>query len=134
MDGAATCERCGKPLEQLPRGRPRLYCGATCRKAAQRDRERPAIAERKHAEQLAVARAAAARAWRPLEATGREAGELAAAVLACAAGENRSELAAKIGELHAAVNELSRLAADYFDTTQLATRLAAGPGNRSKHP
>jgi hypothetical protein len=125
MDGAAVCGRCGKPLEQLGRGRPRLYCSDTCRKGAQRDRQRPAIAERKRAAGLATARATAARAWGPLEETAHETEELAAAVLSCAAGDDRGDLDTKIGELRAAVNELARLAAGYFDAAQLAAHLEA---------
>jgi hypothetical protein len=124
-DGTATCARCGKPLGRLIRGRPRLYCGDACRKAAQRDRGRPAAAERKRAEHLADARAAAARAWRPLEKTSEETAELAAAVLAYAAGDTRADLTGKIGELRAAVGELARLAVDYFDATRLAAQLEA---------
>ena len=124
MDGVQ-CQRCGKPLEQRDRGRPRLYCDAKCRKGAQRDRARPAADERRRAAQLADAKADAARAWGPLEEATQETADLAAAVLAYATDVDRASLLAKIGELRAAANDVARLAAGYFDATAAARALEA---------
>jgi hypothetical protein len=120
------CQRCGKPLERLGRGRPRLYCSDTCRKGAQRDRDRPAADERRHAGQLAGAKAEAARAWRPLEEATRETAELSAALVAAAAGNDRGVLDEKIGALRAAVSDAVRLASGYFDATALVRSLEDG--------
>jgi endogenous inhibitor of DNA gyrase (YacG/DUF329 family) len=138
MDG--TCQRCGKPLERLGRGRPRLFCSPACRKGAQRDRDRPAADERRRAGQFADARAEAARAWRPLEEAAQETADLAGAVLAYATDEDRASLLAKIGELRAAVGDVARLATGYFDASELARSLeeaappdAAEPGPAAPH-
>jgi hypothetical protein len=125
MDGAQ-CQRCGKPLKRRDRGRPRLYCNAACRKGAQRDRGRPAADERRRAAQLADAKAEAVRAWGPLEEAARETADLSAAVLAYATDDDRASLLAKIGELRAAVNDVARLAAGYFDATAAARALEDG--------
>jgi hypothetical protein len=39
VDSAANCAQCGKPLAQQGSGRPKTYCGATCRSAAYRERQ-----------------------------------------------------------------------------------------------
>lgn len=122
-DATPACQKCGKPLEQLRRGRPRRYCSDACRSAAQRDRGRPAADERRRAGQLADVKAEAARAWRHLEEATQETADLAAAVLAYATDDDRTSLLAKIGELRAAVNEVARLAAGYFDATATARAL-----------
>lgn len=39
--GGAACEQCGRPIRPtVGRGRPRRFCGATCRSAARRERNR----------------------------------------------------------------------------------------------
>jgi hypothetical protein len=125
---------CGKPLTRLATGRPARYCGPNCRKAAQRDRDRRAEAERQRAAQLAGARAAAARAWRPLEEDVHEVAELARAVLACAAGEDRHDLAVKLAEFREAARRVETLALSYFDATALADRLTRPPGDTARVP
>ena len=120
----AACERCGKPLEQLRRGRPRRYCSDGCRKAAQRGRDRGAALDRRRAAELATARATTARTWRPLEEASMEAADLAAAILAYAAGDDPGALAVKLGELRAAVDALASLAEAYCHAAQ---RVAQAP-------
>jgi hypothetical protein len=126
----AECERCGKPLEQLPRGRPRRYCTDSCRKAAQRDRDRGAALDRRQAAGLATARAVTARTWRPLEAASMDAADLAGRVLALAAGDDREGLDAAIGELRAATAALASLAEAYFSASQV---VAQAPGAALPH-
>jgi hypothetical protein len=119
---------CNRPLTRLGTGRPPKYCGPNCRQAAKRARDRAAEAERQRALRLAEAKATAARTWRPLEEISREAEELAAAVLAYAAGGDRRDLTAKLAELHGAVGQLERLAMTYFDAAELAGQLQAAQG------
>jgi hypothetical protein len=127
MDEVARCAGpgCNKPLTRLGTGRPPKYCGPNCRKAAQRERDRAAEAQRQWARRLADAKGTAAAAWRPLEETAREAEELAGAVLAYAAGSDRVDLAAKLAEWHETAGQLEQLAITYFDATELAGRLEA---------
>ena len=61
---------CARPLNRPATGRPAKYCGDNCRQAAHREKVRAAQAERERAEQLAAAKAATARLWRPLEEAG----------------------------------------------------------------
>lgn len=130
MNDVARCAGpgCGKPLTRLATGRPPRYCGPNCRKAAQRDRDRRADAERQRAEQLATARAAANRAWRHLEEDAYEAGELASAVVTYAAADDRHALAVKLAEFREAARRVEALAIEYSDATALAARLTQPDG------
>ena len=103
-------------------GRPTRYCGPNCRQAARRNRVRRAKAERLRALQLAEAAAIAARAWRHLE---EDAGEVAAAVVAAAAGTSRQDLAATLAGFREAARRVEDLAVAYFDATSRACRLGA---------
>jgi uncharacterized Zn finger protein (UPF0148 family) len=114
---------CGQPLTRLATGRPARYCGPNCRKAAQRDRDRQAEAARQRAAQLAAARAAAARSWRQLEEDAHETGDLAAAIVAYAAGQDRRDLTVKLAEFRDTARRVEALAIEYFDATALTARL-----------
>lgn len=113
----AVCGRCGTPIEQQNRGRPRLWCGDTCRKAAQRDRDRPVLTARRLTGQLAMARADAARTRRQMQDTARETGALA---LDVAAAGTTAELDAAIAALNAAALKLAALARRHADATRRA--------------
>jgi hypothetical protein len=134
MDGAQ-CQRCGKPLERLSRGRPRLYCNAACRKGAQRDRGRPAAGERRRAAQLADAKAQAAWAWRSLTSTTGEAADLSDALGVAAAGQDRAALDIAVAELRAAVADAVRMASAYFDAAAVTRALedSTPPARSDEH-
>ena len=72
MNDVARCAGpgCARPLNRPATGRPAKYCGDNCRQAAHREQVRAAQAERDRAGQLAAAKAATARLWRPLEEAG----------------------------------------------------------------
>lgn len=126
MDESLRCEGpgCDQTLTRAATGRPAKFCGPNCRKAAQRQRDRAAEAERQHARQLAEARATAAGVWRPLEETAHEVGEIAGAVFAYAAGGNRADLAGKLREFRLAAGQLEVLAVTYSDASARAAQLA----------
>jgi predicted nucleic acid-binding Zn ribbon protein len=42
------CPRCGKPVNQAPTGRPRVYCSTSCRQAAHRGTKRRRKATMRH--------------------------------------------------------------------------------------
>jgi len=126
-DVAARCAGpgCGRPLARAATGRPGRYCGPNCRQAAHRDRVRRAETERLRALQLAEATAIAARAWRHLEEDAGEVADLAAAVVAAAAGTSRQDLAVTLAGFREAARRVEDLAVAYFDATGQAARLRA---------
>jgi hypothetical protein len=130
MDEVVRCAgpECNRPLMRLGTGRPPKYCGPNCRKAAQRARDRVAEVERQRVLKLAGAKSTAARSWRPLEEISHEAEDLAAAVLAYAAGGDRADLVGKLAEFREAAWQLEDLAMTYFDAAELAKQLEAAPG------
>jgi|HubBroStandDraft_3_1064219.scaffolds.fasta_scaffold414315_1 hypothetical protein len=52
-------------------------------------------------------------------------GDLAAAIVAYAAGQDRRDLTVKLAEFREAVRRVEALAIEYFDAAALAKRLAA---------
>ena len=118
---------CGRPLTRLGTGRRPKYCGQNCRKAAQRERDRVAEAERERAELLAAARAANARLRRPLEEAGfRDVADHAALAVSCATDPDRPrrELDQAVADLHHAAANLASLARQYREAADLTRQLA----------
>lgn len=118
---------CGQPLTPAATGRRPRYCSVNCRQAARRARVRAEEADAARAAQLAEARAAASRLWRPMEAAAfHDVPDIAALVLSCASdpGRPRAELAGAISRLDQAAAALARMARDYRDNSDLARRLA----------
>lgn len=118
---------CFRPLPRAATGRPRRWCGPTCKKAAQRSRQYAARAEAERAAQLEEARAEAARLWRPLEDASRDTGDLAGQVFAAAADDQRppGELDTAIRDLERTVADLARLARGYRAASVTTARLTA---------
>ena len=118
---------CARPLNRPATGRPATYCGDNCRQAAHREKVRAAQAEQDRADQLAAAKAAMARLWRPLEKAGfRDVAEHAALVLSCATDPDRPrrELDQALAGLHHAAANLASLARQYREAADLARDLA----------
>jgi len=121
---------CGRPMTRLGTGRRPRYCGPNCRKAAQRERDRQAGAERRRAVQLADATATVARLRRPLEEAGfRLVADAAANVYASAAdpGLDVADLDQSLAQLRLAVDELAALARDYRHAADAAAWLSGTP-------
>ncbi len=117
---------CTRPLNRPATGRPAKYCGGNCRQAAHREQVRVAQAERDRADQLAAAKAATARLWRPLEEAGfHDVAERAALVLSCAIdpGRPRRELDQALAGLHHAAANLASLARQYREAADLTREL-----------
>ncbi len=117
---------CTRPLNRAATGRPPRYCGDNCRQAAHREKARAAQAERDRAGQLAAAKAATGRLWRPLEQAGfHDVAEHAALVLSCAAdpARPRRELDQAVAELHHAAASLASLARQYREAADLTREL-----------
>ena len=118
---------CARPLNRPATGRPAKYCGGNCRQAAHREQARAAQVERDRADQLAAAKAATARLWRPLEEAGfRDVAEHAALVLSCATdpARPRRELDQAVAGLQHAAANLASLARQYREAASLARELA----------
>lgn len=110
---------CRRPLTRRATGRPARYCGAQCRKAAQRERNRRADAEQR----LAPAQAAAVRARQHLEEHVDSALDRAAAVVELAAGHDQAKLARMLAAYRAEANSIEIAAIKLFEATALAARL-----------
>jgi len=117
---------CTRPLNRPATGRPAKYCGDNCRQAAHRDKVRAEQAERDRAGQLAAAKAATARLWRPLEEAGfHDVADHAALVVSCATDPDRPrrELDQALAGLHHAAANLASLARQYREAADLAREL-----------
>ena len=104
------------------------YCGQNCRKAAQRERDRQAEAERQRAAQFAEAKATVVRLRHPLEEAGfRTVADHAADVHACACdpGLPPTDLDRAIAYLHLAADELAALARGYRLAADESARLSS---------
>ena len=128
MNDVARCAGpgCARPLNRAATGRPAKYCGDNCRQAARREKVRAAQAERDRAEQLAAAKAATARLWRPLEEAGfHDVADHAALVVSCATdpARPRRELDQAVADLHHAAANLASLARQYREAADLAREL-----------
>lgn len=119
----AACGRCGKPIAPQRRGRPRRWCSDACRKAAQRDRDRPGVEERRRSARLAAARAEASRAWRRLQETAGETRDLADAVLKAAASGDPGALDTALAEFSAASRDLADTARAHSDAARRSASL-----------
>ncbi len=117
---------CGRPLTRLGTGRRPKYCGQNCRKAAQRERDRIAEAERQRVVQFAAAKANTARLRRPLKEAGfRDVADHAALVVSCATDSDRPrrELDQAVAGLHRAAANLASLARQYREAADLTRQL-----------
>ena len=118
---------CARPLNRPATGRPARYCGDNCRQAAHREKVRAAQAEQDRADQLAAAKAAMARLWRPLEKAGfHDVADHAALVVSCATdpARPRRELDQALAGLHHAAANLASLARQYREAADLTRELA----------
>jgi hypothetical protein len=117
---------CARPLNRPATGRPAKYCGDNCRQAAHREKVRAAQAEQDRANQLAAAKAATARLWRPLEeAAFHDVADHAALVMSCAADQDRPrrELDQALADLNHATAILASIACQYRDAADLTREL-----------
>ncbi len=117
---------CARPLNRPATGRPAKYCGDNCRQAAHREKVRAAQAERDRADQLAAAKAATARLWRPLEEAGfHDVADHAALVVSCATDPDRPrrELDQAVADLHRVSAVLASLARQYREAADLTREL-----------
>jgi hypothetical protein len=131
MDDVARCAGpgCEQPLARQSTGRPARYCSPRCRKAAQRERDRQAEAERWLAAAARDLPAAVTQARRNLEDHVDRAGDLAAAVVELAAGGNdRDELISVLAAYRTEAAYVELYARIYFDATEYAARLAGRTG------
>ena len=129
MDDVVRCAGpgCGRPLNRPATGRPARYCGGNCRQAAHREKVRAAQAERDRADQLAAAKAATARLWRPLEEAGfHDVADHAALVVSCATdpARPRRELDQAVADLQLGVANLASIARQFREAADLTRELA----------
>jgi hypothetical protein len=113
-------------LNRPATGRPARYCGGNCRQAAHREKVRAAQAEQERAAQLAAAKAATARLWRPLEEAGfHDVADRAALVVSCATdpARPRRELDQAVADLHHAAANLASIARQYREAADLTRKL-----------